>query len=103
MFPQQSPPQFGQQSDGSVYNGGGSMNVNVPGGLNSMGQMPGQVGMGPMGSVPTPGLPSMGPEQVGLTHPWAVTSLTFYVGNVLSSVIERVPSLGCEPTTPSRT
>nr|XP_023650423.1 nuclear receptor coactivator 2 isoform X1 [Paramormyrops kingsleyae]XP_023650424.1 nuclear receptor coactivator 2 isoform X1 [Paramormyrops kingsleyae] len=63
MFPQQSPPQFGQQSDGGVYNGGGGMNVNVPGSLNSMGQMPGQVGMGPMGSVPTPGLPSMGPEQ----------------------------------------
>uniref|UniRef100_A0A8B9HMF5 Nuclear receptor coactivator 2 n=1 Tax=Astyanax mexicanus TaxID=7994 RepID=A0A8B9HMF5_ASTMX len=73
MFPQQSPPQFGQQSNGGVYNGSG-MNLNVSmapnsssmnnmapnsSSMNSMGQMGGQMTSGPAG-----GMANMGPEQV---------------------------------------
>lgn len=72
MFPQQSPPQFGQQSNGSVYNGSG-MNLNVSmapnsssmnnmapnsSSMSSMGQMGGQMSSGPTGSMA-----NMGPEQ----------------------------------------
>uniref|UniRef100_A0A8B9HMN8 Nuclear receptor coactivator 2 n=1 Tax=Astyanax mexicanus TaxID=7994 RepID=A0A8B9HMN8_ASTMX len=72
MFPQQSPPQFGQQSNGGVYNGSG-MNLNVSmapnsssmnnmapnsSSMNSMGQMGGQMTSGPAG-----GMANMGPEQ----------------------------------------
>ncbi|KAI4880460.1 hypothetical protein NFI96_011289 [Prochilodus magdalenae] len=72
MYPQQSPPQFGQQSNGGVFNGSG-MNMNVSmapnsgtmnsmapnsNSMSSMGQMGGQMSSGPTGSMA-----NMGPEQ----------------------------------------
>uniref|UniRef100_A0A2D4ES18 DUF1518 domain-containing protein n=2 Tax=Micrurus TaxID=8634 RepID=A0A2D4ES18_MICCO len=67
MFSQQSPPHFGQQANTSIYNN--NMNINVSmvansAGLNNMNQMTGQISMTSATSVPTSGLPSMGPEQV---------------------------------------
>uniref|UniRef100_A0A6I8NRW6 Nuclear receptor coactivator n=1 Tax=Ornithorhynchus anatinus TaxID=9258 RepID=A0A6I8NRW6_ORNAN len=66
MFPQQSPPHFGQQAGASMYN---SVNISVSmatnsGGINSMSQLTGQIGMTSVTSVPPAGLSSMGPEQV---------------------------------------
>ncbi|XP_052031902.1 nuclear receptor coactivator 2 isoform X1 [Apodemus sylvaticus] len=67
MFSQQSPPHFGQQANTSMYNN--NMNISVSmatntGGLSNMSQMTGQMSMTSVTSVPTPGLPSLGPEQV---------------------------------------
>ncbi|XP_031222758.1 nuclear receptor coactivator 2 isoform X3 [Mastomys coucha] len=67
MFSQQSPPHFGQQANTSMYNN--NMNISVSmatntGGLSNMNQMTGQMSMTSVTSVPTSGLPSMGPEQV---------------------------------------
>ncbi|RXM96749.1 Nuclear receptor coactivator 2 [Acipenser ruthenus] len=67
MFSQQSSPQFGQQSNASMYNN--NMNINVSmatnsSSMNNMNQMSGQISMTSMTSVPTSGLSSMGPEQV---------------------------------------
>ncbi|XP_021078055.1 nuclear receptor coactivator 2 isoform X2 [Mus pahari] len=67
MFAQQSPPHFGQQANTSMYSN--NMNISVSmatntGGLSSMNQMTGQMSMTSVTSVPTSGLPSMGPEQV---------------------------------------
>ncbi|MGH0147931.1 UNVERIFIED_CONTAM: hypothetical protein FKN15_031595 [Acipenser sinensis] len=67
MFSQQSSPQFGQQSNASMYNN--NMNINVSlatnsSSMNNMNQMSGQINMASMTSVPTSGLSSMGPEQV---------------------------------------
>ncbi|XP_042521778.1 nuclear receptor coactivator 2 isoform X3 [Dipodomys spectabilis] len=67
MFSQQSPPHFGQQANTSMYNN--NMNINVSmatntGGMSNMNQMTGQISMTSVTSVPTSGLPSMGPEQV---------------------------------------
>ncbi|XP_032615490.1 nuclear receptor coactivator 2 isoform X2 [Hylobates moloch] len=67
MFSQQSPPHFGQQANTSMYSN--NMNINVSmatntGGMSSMNQMTGQISMTSVTSVPTPGLSSMGPEQV---------------------------------------
>ncbi|CAH6777287.1 Ncoa2 [Phodopus roborovskii] len=67
MFPQQSPPHFGQQANTSMYNN--NMNINVSmatntAGLSNMNQMTGQISMTSVTSVPTSGLSSMGPEQV---------------------------------------
>ncbi|XP_066577069.1 nuclear receptor coactivator 2 isoform X2 [Amia ocellicauda] len=67
MFTQQSSPQFGQQSNASMYNN--NMNINVSmasnsSSMNNMNQMSGQISMTSMASVPTSGLSSMGPEQV---------------------------------------
>lgn len=67
MFSQQSPPHFGQQANTSMYSN--NMNISVSmatntGGLSSMNQMTGQMSMTSVTSVPTSGLPSMGPEQV---------------------------------------
>uniref|UniRef100_A0A3B4D4X9 Nuclear receptor coactivator 2 n=1 Tax=Pygocentrus nattereri TaxID=42514 RepID=A0A3B4D4X9_PYGNA len=74
MFPQQSPPQFAQQSNG--YNGSG-MNLNVSmapnsssmnnmapnsNSMSSMSQMGSQMSSGPAGSMA-----NMGPEQVSIT------------------------------------
>lgn len=61
-FSQQSPQQFGQQTNASTYsnlmNMNNTMPVNASG--NSMGPMPGQMGMAPMS---VSGISSMGPEQ----------------------------------------
>lgn len=70
MFSQQSPPHFGQQANTSMYNN--NMNINVSmvansGGLSNMNQMTGQISMTSAASVPTSGLPSMGPEQVRIS------------------------------------
>ncbi|MGH0123942.1 UNVERIFIED_CONTAM: hypothetical protein FKN15_015536 [Acipenser sinensis] len=67
MFSQQSSPQFGQQSNASMYNN--NMNINVSmatnsSSMNNMNQMSGQISLTSMTSVPTSGLSSMGPEQV---------------------------------------
>lgn len=69
MFPQQqASPQFSQQSNGNMYNGSGmslnsvSMAPNMA--TSSMGQMAGQMSVTSMASGPSPGLPSMGQEQV---------------------------------------
>uniref|UniRef100_A0A8C2UQ06 Nuclear receptor coactivator n=1 Tax=Chinchilla lanigera TaxID=34839 RepID=A0A8C2UQ06_CHILA len=67
MFPQQSPPHFGQQANTSMY--GNNMNISVSmatnaGGMSNMNQMTGQISMTSVTSVPTSGLPSMGPEPV---------------------------------------
>ncbi|XP_055088941.1 nuclear receptor coactivator 2 isoform X2 [Symphalangus syndactylus] len=67
MFSQQSPPHFGQQANTSMYSN--NMNISVSmatntGGMSSMNQMTGQISMTSVTSVPTPGLSSMGPEQV---------------------------------------
>nr|XP_015209106.1 PREDICTED: nuclear receptor coactivator 2 isoform X1 [Lepisosteus oculatus]XP_015209107.1 PREDICTED: nuclear receptor coactivator 2 isoform X1 [Lepisosteus oculatus]XP_015209108.1 PREDICTED: nuclear receptor coactivator 2 isoform X1 [Lepisosteus oculatus]XP_015209109.1 PREDICTED: nuclear receptor coactivator 2 isoform X1 [Lepisosteus oculatus]XP_015209110.1 PREDICTED: nuclear receptor coactivator 2 isoform X1 [Lepisosteus oculatus]XP_015209111.1 PREDICTED: nuclear receptor coactivator 2 iso len=66
VFTQQSSPQFGQQSNASMYNN--NMNINVSmttnSSMNNMNQMSGQISMTSMTSVPTSGLSSMGPEQV---------------------------------------
>nr|BAF69036.1 glucocorticoid receptor interacting protein 1 [Mus musculus] len=67
MFSQQSPPHFGQQANTSMYSN--NMNISVSmatntGGLSSMNQMTCQMSMTSVTSVPTSGLPSMGPEQV---------------------------------------
>ncbi|KAF3835881.1 hypothetical protein F7725_028439 [Dissostichus mawsoni] len=67
MFPpQQASPQFSQQSSSNMYNGGNAMNLNPVNNMaaSSMGQMSGQMSVTSMASGPSPGLPSMGPEQV---------------------------------------
>uniref|UniRef100_A0A8C9YUN4 Nuclear receptor coactivator n=1 Tax=Sander lucioperca TaxID=283035 RepID=A0A8C9YUN4_SANLU len=76
---QQASPQFTQQSNSNMYNGNG-MNLNnvsmasnmATSSMNSMGQMAGQMSVTSMASGPSPGLPSMGQEQVNtgqiLTH-----------------------------------
>ncbi|KAG8441952.1 hypothetical protein GDO86_010944 [Hymenochirus boettgeri] len=66
MFPQQSPPHFGQQSGNNIYNN--NMNINVSmtdnaGGMNSMNQITGQINMNSVTSVPNSALSSLGPEQ----------------------------------------
>ncbi|XP_056378076.1 nuclear receptor coactivator 2 isoform X1 [Hyla sarda] len=68
MYSQPSPPHFGQQSGAGMYNT--NMNISVSmatngNGMNSMNQMAGQINMTSVTSVPTSGLSSMGPEQVG--------------------------------------
>uniref|UniRef100_A0A4W3GJS3 DUF1518 domain-containing protein n=1 Tax=Callorhinchus milii TaxID=7868 RepID=A0A4W3GJS3_CALMI len=67
MFSQQSPPQFGQQANTSMYSN--NMNISVSmatntTGMNNMNQMSGQISMTSMTSVPTSELSSMGAEQV---------------------------------------
>ncbi|XP_042188386.1 nuclear receptor coactivator 2 isoform X3 [Callorhinchus milii] len=66
MFSQQSPPQFGQQANTSMYSN--NMNISVSmatntTGMNNMNQMSGQISMTSMTSVPTSELSSMGAEQ----------------------------------------
>uniref|UniRef100_A0A3Q1IA21 Nuclear receptor coactivator n=1 Tax=Anabas testudineus TaxID=64144 RepID=A0A3Q1IA21_ANATE len=72
MFSQQQPsPQFTQQNNSNMYNGNG-MNLNsvsmatnmATSSMSSMGQMAGQMSVTSMASGPSPGLPSMGQEQV---------------------------------------
>lgn len=64
---QQASPQFSQQNNSNMYNGNG-MNLNNAMATNmatsSLGQMPGQMSVTPMASGPSPGLPTMGQEQV---------------------------------------
>uniref|UniRef100_A0A669DZB2 Nuclear receptor coactivator n=1 Tax=Oreochromis niloticus TaxID=8128 RepID=A0A669DZB2_ORENI len=65
---QQASPQFSQQNNGNMYNGNG-MNLNNASlasnmATSSMGQMAGQMTVTSMASGPSPGLPSMGQEQV---------------------------------------
>ncbi|KAG7488532.1 hypothetical protein MATL_G00035610 [Megalops atlanticus] len=62
MFTQQSPPQFAQQPNASMYNNNG-MGINASSAINNMNQMSGQMSVTSMTSVPTSGLSSMGPEQ----------------------------------------
>lgn len=60
---QQASPQFTQQNN-NVYNSNG-MNLNsVSMATSSMGQMAGQMSVTSMASGPSPGLASMGQEQV---------------------------------------
>ncbi|XP_067836451.1 nuclear receptor coactivator 2 isoform X3 [Heptranchias perlo] len=66
MFSQQSPPQFGQQANTSMYSN--NMNISVSmatntTGMSNMNQMSGQISMTSMTSVPTSELSSMGAEQ----------------------------------------
>uniref|UniRef100_A0A8C2ZDZ4 Nuclear receptor coactivator n=1 Tax=Cyclopterus lumpus TaxID=8103 RepID=A0A8C2ZDZ4_CYCLU len=65
---QQASPQFAQQSNSNMYNGNGMNLNNVSMASNmatsSMGQMAGQMSVTSMASGPSPGLPSMGQEQV---------------------------------------
>uniref|UniRef100_A0A4W6DWX5 Nuclear receptor coactivator n=1 Tax=Lates calcarifer TaxID=8187 RepID=A0A4W6DWX5_LATCA len=73
---QQASPQFTQQSNSNMYNGNG-MNLNnvsmatnmATSSMSSMGQMAGQMSVTSMASGPSPGLPSMGQEQVNTTRP----------------------------------
>uniref|UniRef100_A0A3Q0TBB3 Nuclear receptor coactivator 2 n=1 Tax=Amphilophus citrinellus TaxID=61819 RepID=A0A3Q0TBB3_AMPCI len=65
---QQASPQFSQQNNSNMYNGNG-MNLNNASlasnmATSSMGQMAGQMSVTSMPSGPSPGLPSMGQEQV---------------------------------------
>uniref|UniRef100_A0A8C4GDT2 Nuclear receptor coactivator 2 n=1 Tax=Dicentrarchus labrax TaxID=13489 RepID=A0A8C4GDT2_DICLA len=68
---QQASPQFTQQNNSNMYNGNG-MNLNnvsmapnmATSSMSSMGQMAGQMSVTSMASGPSPGLPSMGQEQV---------------------------------------
>ncbi|KAG5268810.1 hypothetical protein AALO_G00216740 [Alosa alosa] len=51
MFPQQSPPQFGQQSNGNMYNGNGmNLNVSMATNAGSMGQISSQMNVTSMAS-----------------------------------------------------
>lgn len=65
---QQTSPQFSQQNNNNMYNSNGmnlnsvSMATNMA--TSSMGQMAGQMNVTSMASGPSPGLPSMGQEQV---------------------------------------
>lgn len=66
---QQASPQFSQQSN--IYNGNGMSLNSVPmttnmatSSMSSMGQIAGQMSSSSMGSGPSPGLPSIGQEQV---------------------------------------
>lgn len=88
---QQASPQFTQQNNSNMYNGNGMNLNNVSMATNmatsSMGQMAGQMSVTSMASGPSPGLPSMGQEQVNtrpiLTHPsskWAKNQDTFGTG-----------------------
>lgn len=65
---QQASPQFTQQNNSNMYNGNGMNLNNVSMATNmatsSMGQMAGQMSVTSMASGPSPGLPSMGQEQV---------------------------------------
>uniref|UniRef100_A0A671Y9A5 Nuclear receptor coactivator n=1 Tax=Sparus aurata TaxID=8175 RepID=A0A671Y9A5_SPAAU len=68
---QQASPQFTQQNNGNMYNGNGMSLNNVSmasnmatSSMSSMGQMAGQMSVTSMASGPSPGLPSMGQEQV---------------------------------------
>ncbi|XP_064189129.1 nuclear receptor coactivator 2 isoform X2 [Anguilla rostrata] len=68
MFTQQSPPQFAQQPNASNMYSSNGMSINVSmaansSSMNNMNQMPGQMSVTSMTSVPTSGLSSMGPEQ----------------------------------------
>uniref|UniRef100_A0A3P8TZX4 Nuclear receptor coactivator n=1 Tax=Amphiprion percula TaxID=161767 RepID=A0A3P8TZX4_AMPPE len=71
---QQASPQFTQQNNSNMYNGNG-MNLNnvsmatnmATSSMSSMGQMAGQMSVTSMASGPSPGLPSMGQEQVKTT------------------------------------
>ena len=77
---QQASPQFTQQSNSNMYNGNG-MNLNnvsmagnmATSSMSSMGQMAGQMSVTSMASGPSPGLPSMGQEQVNTRpiHPFS--------------------------------
>lgn len=70
---QQASPQFTQQSNNNMYNGNGmnlnsvSMAANMA--TSSMGQMAGQMSVTSMASGPSPGLSSMGQEQVNAAKP----------------------------------
>lgn len=71
---QQASPQFTQQNNGNMYNGNGMSLNNVSmasnmatSSMSSMGQMAGQMSVTSMASGPSPGLPSMGQEQVNTT------------------------------------
>uniref|UniRef100_A0A3B4A3Z8 Nuclear receptor coactivator 2 n=1 Tax=Periophthalmus magnuspinnatus TaxID=409849 RepID=A0A3B4A3Z8_9GOBI len=68
MFSQQQPsPQFPQQNNSNMFNGNGMnpmANNMAAGGMSGMGQMGAQLSGTSMGSGPSPGLPSMGQEQV---------------------------------------
>lgn len=65
---QQASPQFTQQNSNNMYNSNGMNLNNVSMATNmatsSMGQMAGQMSVTSMASGPSPGLPSMGQEQV---------------------------------------
>lgn len=65
---QQASPQFSQQNNSNMYNGNGMNLNNVSVATNmatsSMGQMAGQMSVTSMASGPSPGLPTMGQEQV---------------------------------------
>ncbi|XP_039610565.1 nuclear receptor coactivator 2 isoform X2 [Polypterus senegalus] len=66
LFPQQSSPQFGQQTNASMYSN--NMNINVSmatnsSSMNNMNQMSSQINMSSMTSVPATGLTSMASEQ----------------------------------------
>lgn len=67
---QQASPQFTQQNNNNMYNSNGMNLNNVSMATNmapsSMGQMAGQMSVTSMASGPSPGLPSMGQEQVDL-------------------------------------
>lgn len=62
---QQASPQFAQQNNANMYNGNGMNLNNVSMATNSIGQIAGQMSVTSMASGPSPGMPSMGQEQVG--------------------------------------
>uniref|UniRef100_A0A3B4EW99 Nuclear receptor coactivator n=1 Tax=Pundamilia nyererei TaxID=303518 RepID=A0A3B4EW99_9CICH len=70
---QQASPQFSQPNNSNMYNGNGinlnnaSLASNMA--TSSMGQMAGQMSVTSMASGPSPGLPSMGQEQVNNFRP----------------------------------
>uniref|UniRef100_A0A3P8R6C7 Nuclear receptor coactivator n=1 Tax=Astatotilapia calliptera TaxID=8154 RepID=A0A3P8R6C7_ASTCA len=70
---QQASPQFSQPNNSNMYNGNGinlnnaSLASNMA--TSSMGQMAGQMSVTSMASGPSPGLPSMGQEQVNTFRP----------------------------------
>lgn len=76
---QQASPQFSQQNNSTMYNGNGMNLNNVSLASNmatsSMGQMAGQMGVTSMASGPSPGLPSMGQEQVDTSRPIQVLEM----------------------------
>lgn len=76
---QQASPQFTQQNNTNMYNGNGmslnsvSMTNNMAtSSMSSMGQMTGQMSVTSMASGPSPGLASMGQEQVNTTREFLV-------------------------------
>lgn len=70
---QQASPQFTQQNNNNIYNGSGmnlnSVSVATNMATSNMGQMAGQMSVTSMASGPSPGLPSMGQEQVNTARP----------------------------------